>query len=79
MNVLAQFIYSAQASQAVTSSEALADPFNKYVTLVRDFVMASVLQGIIDDPWLLKETDEPRSCIHGPPNERLPGSSRYFN
>src|SRR5215470_12813791 len=34
MNVLAEFIYSAQASQAVTSSAALADPFNKYVTLV---------------------------------------------
>src|SRR5215470_9830176 len=50
MNVLAEFIYSAQASQAVTSSEALADPFNKYVTLVRDFVNVSVLQGIIDDP-----------------------------
>src|SRR5882762_1579713 len=33
MNVLAQFIYSAQASQGDTSSEALADPFNKYVTL----------------------------------------------
>src|SRR5215475_788528 len=47
MNVLTQFIYSAQASKGVTSSEALADPFNKYVTLVRDFVNVSVLQGII--------------------------------
>src|SRR5438477_9198745 len=27
MNVLAEFIYSAQASQAITSSEALANPF----------------------------------------------------
>jgi cyanophycinase len=50
MNVLAQFIYSAQASQAITSSEALADPFSKYITLVRDFVNVSILQGIIDDP-----------------------------
>jgi cyanophycinase len=50
MNVLAQFIYSAQASQAITSSEALADPFSKYITLVRDFVNISILQGIIDDP-----------------------------
>lgn len=50
MNVLAQFIYSAQASQAVTSSEALADPFNKYITLVRDFVNISIFQGMIDDP-----------------------------
>src|SRR5438105_646366 len=38
MNVLSEFVYSAQASQGVTSSEALADPFNKYITLVRDFV-----------------------------------------
>src|SRR6476659_2865130 len=50
MNVLAQFVYSAQASQGVTSSEALADPFSKYITLVRDFVNISGLQGIIDDP-----------------------------
>ncbi len=50
MNVLAQFIYSAQASQAITSSEALADPFSKYITLVRDFADISILQGIIDDP-----------------------------
>jgi len=50
MNVLAEFIYSAQASQAITSSEALADPFSKYITLVRDFANISLLQGIIDDP-----------------------------
>ena len=50
MNVLAEFIYSAQASQAITSSEALADPFSKYITLVRDFVSVSTLQGLIDDP-----------------------------
>jgi cyanophycinase len=50
MNVLAEFIYSAQASQAITSSEALANPFSKYITLVRDFVGVSILQGIIDDP-----------------------------
>jgi cyanophycinase len=50
MNVLAEFIYSAQASQAITSSEALADPFSKYITLVRDFVNVAILQGVIDDP-----------------------------
>ena len=50
MNVLAEFIYSAQGSQAITSSEALADPFNKYITLVRDFADISILQGILDDP-----------------------------
>jgi cyanophycinase len=50
MNVLSQFIYSAEASQGVTSSQALADPFNKYITLARDFATIAVLQGIIDDP-----------------------------
>src|SRR5580765_2121385 len=50
MNVLAEFIYSAQASQAITSSQALADPFSKYITLVRDFANISILTGIIDDP-----------------------------
>src|SRR5881628_1243653 len=30
MNVLTQFVYSALASQGVTSSQALADPFTRY-------------------------------------------------
>src|SRR5450759_546126 len=50
MNVLSEFFYSALASQGVTSSEALANPFSKYITLARDFVNVSNLQGIIDDP-----------------------------
>ena len=50
MSVLGEFIYSAQSSQAITSSQALADPFSKYITLVRDFVNIPILQGIIDDP-----------------------------
>src|SRR5438045_3312554 len=50
MNVLTQFIYSALGSQGVTSSQALADPFNKYITLDRDFVSIPILQGIIGDP-----------------------------
>ena len=50
MNVLSEFIYSALASQGATSSQALADPFSKYITLARDFVSLSNLQGIIDDP-----------------------------
>jgi cyanophycinase len=49
-NVLTQFIYSAQASQGVTSSQALADPFSRYITLDRDFVDLSILRGIIGDP-----------------------------
>jgi cyanophycinase-like exopeptidase len=50
MNVLSQFVYSALASQGVTSSQALADPFTRYITLDRDFVNISILQGLIDDP-----------------------------
>ena len=50
LNVLTQFIYSAQASQGVTSSQALADPFSRYITLDRDFVDLSILRGIIGDP-----------------------------
>jgi cyanophycinase len=50
MNVLSQFIYSALASQGVTSSQALADPFTRYITLDRDFVNLSILQGVLDDP-----------------------------
>lgn len=50
MNVLSEFVYSALASQGVTSSEALANPFSKYITLARDFVNISILQGTIDDP-----------------------------
>src|SRR5437667_8841399 len=50
MNVLTQFIYSALASQGVTSSQALADPFSRYITLDRDFVNISTLQGLIGDP-----------------------------
>ena len=50
MNVLTEFVYSALASQGVTSSQALADPFNRYITLDRDFVNLPILQGIIGDP-----------------------------
>src|SRR5262244_3614395 len=50
MNVLTQFLYSALASQGVTSSQALADPFTRYITLDRDFVNVSSLVGIIGDP-----------------------------
>jgi cyanophycinase len=51
MNVLTQFIYSAQAPQGVTSSQSLADPFNRYMSFARDFsVLPLVLQGTIGDP-----------------------------
>jgi cyanophycinase len=50
MNVLSQFVYTALASQGVTSSQALANPYNKYITLGENFVNISMLQGLIDDP-----------------------------
>jgi cyanophycinase-like exopeptidase len=50
MNVLTQFVYSALASQGATSSQSLADPFNRYITLDRDFANVSSLQGSIGDP-----------------------------
>ena len=50
MNVLSQFLYSALASQGVTSSQALADPFNRYITLDRDFVSIATVAGVIGDP-----------------------------
>src|SRR5207237_9468712 len=50
MNVLTQFLYSALASQGVTSSQALADPFTRYISLDCDFVSIANLQGIVGDP-----------------------------
>src|ERR1044072_6350802 len=50
MNGLTQFVYSALASQGATSSQSLADPFNKYITLDRDFANVTSLQGSIGDP-----------------------------
>jgi cyanophycinase len=50
MNVLSQFVYTALTSQGATSSQALADPYSKTITLGRDFVNISILQGMIDDP-----------------------------
>ena len=49
MAVLTPFVYSALLSQGVTSSQALADPFTKYLTLAQDFVTVSALGGIIGD------------------------------
>src|SRR4029077_6322863 len=49
-NVLTPFIYSALASQGVTSSQALADPFTRYITLDRDFVNVPPVQGLHGDP-----------------------------
>jgi cyanophycinase len=50
MNVLTQFVYSALASQGATSSQSLANPFNRYLTFARDFADLTILQGVIGDP-----------------------------
>jgi cyanophycinase-like exopeptidase len=50
MNVLTQFVYSALASQGVTSTQALADPFNKYMSFTKDFVSTPFLDTTIGDP-----------------------------
>jgi len=50
MNVLSQFVYTALTSQGATSSQSLADPYTRYITLGQNFVNISILQGLIDDP-----------------------------
>ena len=50
LNVLTQFVYTAQGSQGATSSQAVADPFNRYMSFDRDFAAVPVMQGIIGDP-----------------------------
>jgi cyanophycinase len=46
--VLGQFLYTG-ALGSVTSSQALANPFHRYVTLDRDFVQIANLGGVITD------------------------------
>ena len=65
MNVLTQFVYSALASQGVTSSQALADPFNKYMSFTKGF-LSDALPGTHDRRPALRH---PRS--HGT-RARLP-------
>ena len=50
LNVLTQFVYTAQAAQGATSSQSLADPFNRYMSFDRDFTNVPILQGVIGDP-----------------------------
>lgn len=49
MDVLTQFIYSAQLSQGVNSSQALANPYSRYITLDKDFVTIANLGGSLGD------------------------------
>jgi cyanophycinase len=46
--VLGQFIYTG-ATGSVTSSQALSNPYHRYVTLDRDFVQIANLGGVITD------------------------------
>ena len=50
LNVLTEFVYSALAPQGATSSQSLADPFNRYLTFARDFANVASLVGVIGDP-----------------------------
>ena len=47
--VLTQYVYSALGSKGVTSAQALADPYNRYITLASDFVVLPVLERVIGD------------------------------
>jgi cyanophycinase len=49
--VLGQFIYTGE-NQSVTSPEALADPYNKNVTLGRDFLTLPAMGRVITDSHL---------------------------
>lgn len=49
MMVLSEFVYSALLSKGITSSQALADPFSRYLTIARDFVDIPLLAGAISD------------------------------
>ncbi|HQU98359.1 MAG TPA: cyanophycinase [Nitrosomonas sp.] len=50
LDVLTQFIYSALLNKGTISTEALADPFNKYITLDNQFdLKIPYLEGIIGD------------------------------
>jgi cyanophycinase len=51
--ILSEFIYAAQR-QSVTSTQALADPFNRNITLDRDFLLLPFMEGIITDQHLIE-------------------------
>lgn len=54
MNVLTEFVYSALGSKGATSSQALADPFNKYMTFTTNFLAVPRLGGVIGDPHFVE-------------------------
>src|SRR5919106_221540 len=51
--ILSEFIYAAQR-KSVTSTEALADPFSRNITLDRDFLLLPHMSGLITDQHLIE-------------------------
>jgi cyanophycinase len=51
--IMSEFVYAA-LRQSVTSSQALADPFNHNITLDRDFLTLPLMPGIITDQHLIE-------------------------
>jgi cyanophycinase len=54
LNILTPFVYTAETSQGITSDKALKDPYNRMVTLTRDFVTIPVLANTLGDPHFLE-------------------------
>lgn len=51
--ILSEFVYAAQRFSA-TSADALANPFNRDITLDRDFLLLPFMSGIITDQHLIE-------------------------
>jgi cyanophycinase-like exopeptidase len=49
LNILTDFVFTAQGSTAITSSFALANPDSPQITLDRDFVKLDPVKGLIGD------------------------------
>jgi cyanophycinase-like exopeptidase len=52
MAVMGEFIYSAEGAESLTSAVALSDPYAADLTLARDFLALTGLEGIITDQHL---------------------------
>ena len=50
--IMGEFVYSAMSASSLTSSEGLADPFHRDLTLDRDFLRLPQLDGLITDQHL---------------------------
>lgn len=48
LSVMSEFVYTGENGSA-TSSQTLADPFNRYVTLTRDFLLLPDMAGTLTD------------------------------